>query len=314
MTPRFHGLLVAPLRDERAVNLAHGHDPLDVYLRCAALCWRSFRYGGYEWELVTDDRDRLLRRCAALGIAGLPIREEVFAWEVPGDLRFRSAHYKLELLTKFGSGDYGDYPALVDLDAVCLGSLPPGICSEDALVGYDLTPVAAAGATAAEVAASLAVLSGRDCSAEWWGGEFIMGPAGRFAELAEHIAIFWPRYLEASSAMVHVGDEMVLTAALQAFRGDGGTVKDGARLRAIARYWSARTTQAFPPFREVEACAILHLPADKPFLADYPADAFNPEGFVRSYRRYLRGRIVPRRVAALVARFLGGERGHAPRL
>ncbi|MFA6219738.1 MAG: hypothetical protein WC692_08150 [Erythrobacter sp.] len=312
MTPRFHGLLVAPLGGERAVNLAPGHDPLDIYLRCAALCWRSFHACGYEWELVTDDRTRLERRCEPLGIRGLPIREERFGWQVPVDLRFRSAHHKLELLALFGKGGFGEAPALIDLDAVCLGRLPAGLGDGGALVGYDLTPVAAAEHGSGEVAASLELLSGHAGRPEWWGGEFVLGRADRFAVLARHIDRLWPRYLELSDSMIHVGDEMVLTAALRAFRDEGGSVEDGGRAGAIARYWSVRTTQAFPSFAAIADSAILHLPADKPFLAAYPADRFDPEAFGNAYRRYLKRRIAPRRIAALLARLSGAKRRHAP--
>lgn len=296
------------------MNLAAGHDPLDTYLRCAALSWRSFERAGYEWQLVTDDRDRLERRCAILGFDGLPIREESFRWEVPEGLRFRAAHYKLELLTLFGSGSFGDRPALVDLDVVCMRRLPVEVTAAKALVGYNLSSLEASGQAGIAVAASLALLSGCIGEPEWWGGEFMLGGVDQYAPLAKHIEELWPRYLDACDSMTHVGDEMVLTASLQALRENGGAVLDGGQAGAVTRFWSARTTQVFPPFDTVARSAILHLPADKPFLANYPAEWFDPEAFLGSYRNYLKRRIPPRRVAAQAARLFGGKRRFAPSL
>lgn len=318
MDLRFYGLLVAPLREERAVNLAARHDPLDVYLRCAALCWRSFTAAGYDWQLVTDHRARLEARCAALGIAGLPLREVPFAWDMPADLRFRSAHYKLELMTNFASGNFGERVALVDLDAVCLHALPSAVAQGEGLVGYDLTAVAVASDGGATIADSLSRLAGAERRAQWWGGEFLAGRAEDFARLAEHIEALWPAYLSAHATMVHVGDEMVLTAALQGLTDEGRTVSDGGSAGALARYWSARTTLPMERFGAIADRAILHLPADKPFLASYQtalgAGTFDSAHFLAAYRAYLRRRIPPRRIAAMLALLTGGTRRHAPRL
>ncbi len=295
------------------VNLAPGHDPLDIYVRCAALSGRSFAHWGYDWTLVTDRGDVVAARCDALGITGLRLREETFTLDVPQHLPFRSAHFKLELMEKFGSGTFGDMPGLVDLDAVCLAPLPAAVLSAPGLAGYDMTAVATFGQNERKVRESLSTLRGKPSSAQWWGGEFVMGSRAAFAKLADAFKPIWDRYVSASDSLVHLGDEMVLTAGLQDYCEAGGAIMDGGAAGAIARYWSARTGQQFPPFRQIEGSAILHLPADKPFLASACDPPFDPEGFRDSYRRYLRRRIAVRQLATFADRVLGKKAQFTPR-
>lgn len=298
MTPKFYGLLIAPEGAERIVNLAAGHDPLDIYLRCAASCSRSFAHFGYDWALLTDDRRRLERRCEKLGVENLPIRESRFEMHVPADLPFRSAHFKLELIEKFARGDFGEHIGLVDLDTVCLRPIPGlDLCAE-AIMGYDISESETAGG-AEGLIASLEILMQKEALPRWWGGEFLFGPAAQFARLAQHIKALWPRYLANRDAMIHLGDEMVMTAALQDYASAGNVLVDGGKLGVIARYWTARTRHKPRAFREVSHAAILHLPADKPFLSRLAAKPLAPEDLLARIRRQVIVKSAVRRAMSL---------------
>ena len=310
----FYGLLVAPLDTDRSVNLSGAGSLLDAYLRCAAVCHASFAYHGYDWSLVTDAPGLIEEGFARLGLGVPPIVAAEFAWRVPADLRFRAAHHKLELLAQFGSGTLGERAALVDLDAVCLARLPDAITQAAGVVGYDMSALIAGGPDAPAKRASLALLDVETDRPRWWGGEFLLGADQAFAALAERLATLWPRYLDQTGSMAHVGDEMILTAALLQLEAAGFPVADAGVAGAIARFWSARTMAPYPSFTEAQHASILHLPADKPFLAGWAGRPFDPEGFVSDYRRYLKRKIALRRPAALVAGLSGGARRYAPRL
>lgn len=314
MSVAFYGLLIPPLSGESAVNLPGGTDSLDIYLQCAATCRASFAHWGYDWTLATNEVERLAERCRAIGLADLPLRDVSFEWSVPEDIRFRSAHYKLELMLKFASGGFGDRVALVDLDAVCARAMPTEAMQAGALIGYDMSAVAQRGGQAQEIADSLRLLGFDTEEARWWGGEFIMGDRCHFEALSRQLLQKWPLYTARIADMAHVGDEMVLTSGLEALRFQGMQIADGGAMGVVARYWSARTRTPFPPFQEVGGASILHLPADKPFLARWANRRFDPAEFRDEYLALLRGKARLRRWLVLADKMRGRPHLFAPQI
>jgi hypothetical protein len=114
--------------------------------------------------------------------------------------------------------------------------------------------------------------------------------------------------------MAHVGDEMVPTSDLEALRLQGMQVADGGTMGVVARYWSARTRAPFPPFRDVGAASVLHLPADKPFLARWASRHLDPAAFREEYPAMLRGKARLRRWLVLADRLRGRPRLFAPQI
>ena len=314
MSVKFYGLLIPPLPSEGAVNLRGREDPLDIYLRCAATCHASFAHWGYDWTLATNAVERLAERCRSIGLDDLPLREVSLEWSVPVDIRFRSAHYKLELMHRFASGDFGDRVALVDLDAVCARPMPAEAMHAGALIGYEMSAVAQRGGQAQEIVDSLRLLGFDTEEARWWGGEFIMGDRDRFEVLSGQLLQKWALYTARIEDMAHVGDEMVLTASVEALRREGMTVADGGAMGLVARYWSARTRTPFPPFQEVAGASILHLPADKPFLGRWANRRFDPADFRDEYLAMLRGKARLRRWLVLADRMRGRPHLFAPQI
>ena len=308
MPPRFFGLLMVPGEGERTANLPPGEATLDIYLRCAATSARSFAHFGYDWTLVTDQPDVVRDRCGLLGLEELAIRGEAFSLGVPADIPFRLAHFKLELLRKFGSGDFGSCVAVVDLDTVCIAPLPPGVDLCQGLTGYRLSAQDGSEETDDRLSSSLATLLAGAGSREWWGGEFLAGDAAGFAALWEEVGAIWPRYLESWRDLMHAGDEMVLAAAIQRYRDGGHRLMDAGEASVVARYWTARTRHLPRTFRSLDGVSILHLPADKAFLARWCERAFDPAAFRRELGRHVRVRSALRRAAGLLS-----SGTHAPR-
>ncbi len=313
MALQFYGLMVAPLDTDTSVNLVGGTSAFDAYLRCAAVCHASFAYHGYAWTLVTDAPDLMRAGFEQAGLEAPPIRAVDLAWKVPADLRFRAAHYKLELLQQFSTGDFGERVGLVDLDAVCIADLPPAVTEGGALCGYDISDVVQRSPDEQNYRTSFRQLGIASKHLHWWGGEFLLGDREHFRALGGRLEKIWPRYLENRSAMAHVGDEMVLTVALIELESQGIALCDAGAAGAIARFWSARTQTPFPRFADARAASILHLPADKLFIANWAGRRFLPDQFLAEYERHLRRKIAMRRPAALGARLLGGTRRYAPR-
>jgi len=300
------GLLHVADDVQHPVNLDRSAgSPIDVYLRCAAQCARSFTAQGMAFTLVTNSPDVLRVRAQELGLEELSIAGHAFQWAIPAGLRFHSAHYKLELIEAIGEGRFGSAALLVDIDTVLLKpfKLPP--LPHDGLVAYDI------GAeifvhTDWPVHRDLEAVAGRPLAEpRWWGGEFLAGTSAGFVRLAATIADRWQSYLLQAGTLHHVGDEMLVSAALNILAQDGFTIVNAGRPGGVLRWWSARTTFSQPRMRDVADRSLWHLPADKPFLARQVKRPFIVERFVEDYRWTMARKSLARQVYTLFDRLRG---------
>jgi hypothetical protein len=310
--PIFYGLLYLDQNKKRNSNIRGGGDPFDIYLRCAGLCARSVAYHNYRFRLVTNDRRRIERRIRQLGITQMDVLEQEFALNVPEYLQFRAAHFKLELYKHFGSGAFGDHVGIIDVDSVMTAPidfppLPPG-----AILAYDITDQVLEEYGRDRVHSDLERVSGKQLSqCRWFGGEFLFGHAESFQRLAASVFRLWPKYIEHVRELHHVGDEMLVAAAIS---GANLQSMDAGELGFVARWWTARTHFKQLPFDVIMKRSILHLPADKRFLADSGNIPFCPINFIGRFRRVARGKLFRRKLYNVVQALLGREGKYVARL
>jgi hypothetical protein len=266
------------------------------------------------FTLVTNRAASVGRVLAAHGLSDeLALREQAFQLELPADLPFRSAHHKLELLGSFARGELGDLVALLDLDCVVLRRF--AISADAAVTAYDISDQVLPAYGERRVAADLSRLLGRDCGQpRWFGGEFIAGTPAAFARLVGEIGALWPRYLDGLDRFHHIGDEMLLSAACLSLRERGGAVRDAGSDGVVARWWSGRTLAPLAPLSEAERRAVLHLPADKAYLARRAREPFERDPFLRRFRRHAGRERQVAMLKILVDGLRGRARQHAPRL
>lgn len=311
---RICGLLYCGDSEERHVNLAADEtDPLTIYVRNALTLARSANVHGQEITLVTNDAARIAALVAREGgaDAGMKLEELLFTLDVPRAIPFRSAHFKLELLRIFGEGRFGEFPVLVDIDVVLIH--PLRFSAKDVLWAYDISAQEWGAVPDRRATATLDLLAGQPlASHQWFGGEFLAGSSERFAELSREIARIWPTYCASVHAIQHPGDEMVLSSALNLLAERGFPWGDAGAAGLVARWWSVHTTNAIGSLTEAEVSALLHLPADKAFLAQFSDRAFDVSGFLSAYRNHVSGRLRGNRMRSIAARLRG--RRHAPAL
>lgn len=291
---------------QHPVNLDRSvRSPMDTYLQCAALCARSFAAQGTTFTLVTNAPGALRVRAGQLGLFDLAILGHDFRWRIPAGIRFHSAHYKLELIEVIGRGEFGPVALLVDIDTVLLRpfALPP--LPRHGMLAYDIGHEIFVHANW-PVADDMEAVAGRSLATpRWWGGEFLAGSSESFARLAATIAQHWDRYLGLVDRLHHVGDEMLISVALNILAEDGFPVLEAGRQGGILRWWSARTTFLQPRLRDVADRSLWHLPADKPFLADQLRKPFSPTHFRAEYRRHIARKGLWRQVYTLLDRLRG---------
>jgi len=294
---RYFGLLHVDRQNNHNVNLRkHGWqqaaaDPIDIYLRCAVTCAASARTAGLDFAVVTNEPDFLRDRAGQLGLHAPALVAHEFKRELPHGIPFYSAHYKLEVLGEFATGRWGQLSALVDLDTVFLEPLPLPAAAGGKLAVYDISDQIFPAFGPQRVTADLETVAGIGLpQARWFGGEAIAGDAAGFELLSRYIERIWPRYLANIRSLHHIGDEMVVSTALNMMQRDGHDLTDWSKKGLVRRWWSARTLCPQPRLRDVvEGCALLHLPADKEFLASRAALQFDPRQFVAELKKSLRG-------------------------
>lgn len=296
------------------VNLKPRHgDPLDIYLRNAVLFTASLRKQGRDLLILSDAPELLAERARAsrLDSAMLPAIERfAFKLAVPPKIRFRGAHFKLEVIEAIGTGAFGPETGIVDVDCVAIGPWPENSLAEDEIVAFAVN-WGEAGWN--RVGPDIARLIGRVPEERvWYGGEFLYGRAEAFRRLGERFKAIWPAYAADPKSFQYVGQEMVLTALLHGT--DGVRVLDSHSAGYLTRWWSHRTLGPQRPFSEAKASAILHMPGDKPFLAKYPAANFEHGRFLSRYLRYLRGRILLSHLSNLTSPINRGGVKSVPRL
>lgn len=309
--PKVYGMFYAPENNEAHVNL-HVKDPITVYVQNAVTMALSAVAAGMDFKLVTNDPDRLARIAQDVpGNEALVLQHYDFKLEVPRGINFQSAHYKLELLQAFGTGAFGEYCAMVDIDAVLLRPLI--LPEPDAIYFYDISDQHFGPAVPPKARADLnLVAAGVISNPRWFGGEFKAGPAHLFKALGEEIADMWPRYQDVARQMYHTGEEMVLSAAVNRMIQKGLPVRDAGKEKMVARWWSLRTRNRIGSWDDASESALFHLPACKGFLAR-EADDFETGRFLTDHRSWARRRL-PREFVKVVRDRIGGKKSFLPQV
>lgn len=301
-----YGLLHVADHGEAHVNLRGRGHPIDIYLRCAITCARSVAAQGSRFRLVTNDAPQLRRRAAAMGLAAPELVEHDFVMTPRRELAFYSAHFKLELLEEFARGRFGDEAGLIDIDTVLLKPLDLGPLPASGLFAYDISAAVVPHYGPAVVAADLAAVTGAPVAApRWWGGEFFLGSPAGFARLVARTRECWPRYIAVADRLHHVGDEMVTASALLGMARDGYELGEAGRAGGVVRWWGTWMDTRQPALADVLDRSLLHLPADKPFLATRADKPFATATFLDAYRAALRRKIRTRRLAGAALSLIG---------
>lgn len=265
-------LLYLPQADETHMNMGRvAENSLAIYLKCAALLNRSLCRLGASVTILTNDPARLCDLQRRHG-TDVKTRTMSFTLAVPDAVRFRSAHFKLEAMTHFGSGDFGDLVLLLDADMLALREVRLQIPQSPFLIGY---PLRAESRDPQLLRSKAILLDGRaDVTERWWGGEFLIGDPAGFRAISPAIDEVYARYRDRFRRCHHQGDEMVMNAALDLSQAITSAAPSPLTLSAaggaeiVSRWWSVRTRDPGEPLTSALTKPLIHLPADKGSLAE----------------------------------------------
>jgi hypothetical protein len=296
--PHLYSLFYVSSDQRNHSNLRGAVDDIGIFLGCASLLAKSARYHGIQFALVTNDVALVRARLNSVDAA-----EDVnlvchrFERNVPRGIEFYSAHFKLDLFRAFGSGAFGDWIGLIDLDMVLLHPIPEWLYQKNDLLAYVITDQVFPEYGRETVVRDLERVAGCPIDTPtWYGGEFLLGHSEAFQRLAGHVERCWPAYLRNIEALHHVGDEMVVSSSLALAQRNCELVTDAGSMGLVRRWWTARTGFVQRPLHLASPTCVLHLPADKRFLAAQSRQPFHPAEFLSSYKSYARKKLLVRKL------------------
>jgi hypothetical protein len=258
---------------------------------------------------VTNEVELIRARLQAIGAPHVNTIGYQFDRDVPKDLKFYSAHFKLDLIRAFGSGAFGDQVGLVDIDTVLIRPFPEWVYRAEGLLAYDIGAQVFPEYGRDRILRDLQFVAGRSLNSPiWYGGEFLLGKASAFRRLAQYIELCWPTYRDNVKELHHLGDEMIISAALAMARENGELIQNAGSTGLVSRWWSARTGFVQKSWRAASDVCVVHLPADKVFLAAQSNLRFAPESFLKSYEIHAGRKIFIRKLYNLGGWFFRGKR------
>ena len=291
MRINFYGLLHLEEGEHSAINVpVIGFcDQITLYLDCAINLSNSLRARGIEFTLLTNKKD-VLEEILQSEKKNLQVKEIPFTTRVPHGTKFYSGHFKLDAFRYFSTLNEG-YVGLCDLDMVCINDFPQ--CFSNNILQkipmcYDISDQVIPAYGHEVIIRDLGLIEGLESEGRWSGGEFISGTPEFFLTLAKKIDNLYENYINNLEKFHHNGDEAFVSAALETMRKNGTYIADAGTLGIVGRFWSGRTLHLQKPFKYFQHCFLLHLPADKRFLAEMSArePIMESSKFAQAYIQY----------------------------
>ncbi len=231
---------------------------------------RSLDTCGYRLRVFTNDAHRV-RSLTGSADGLLDVVELNSEFQPPEGIRFHSAHHKLQVIKEVARQS-SILHAIVDLDMVALRPIPAPViemASSGAICVYDISTQIFGSVDAQRVLVDLQKLDERLVKSQWFGGEFILARGDKLDLLSQEFGHLWARYSLLWKQLHHQGDEAITSAALGLLQLRGENLVDLGYVRIVRRYWSIATDHTQEPLGDLGDLSMLHLPADKFFLANY---------------------------------------------
>ena len=287
---RFYSLLHLSDSDPLPINskISNSSDRVRILCRVAYTLGRSLLAHGHRLTVFTNAAAVIERQLSEFGGPNFDMQEIEFESSVPPGTRFYSAHFKFACFHEFARAESGVH-FLIDLDIICLRPIPEEIarvCMADGFAVYDISTQVAPAVGWGKVQRDLRSLNGISGEQSWFGGEFIGATPASFRRLYSLIREMMSDYATRLPEFHHIGDELLTSAALNALRQRGTHLYDAGVGGSVRRHWSVRTKHEQAALKLGTLPSLLHLPADKDFLAGLASSP--PDDLLRFEHRYRR--------------------------
>jgi hypothetical protein len=254
---------------------------LELYTKSCSNLMTSLKFHGFDYFVLTNQPELLKKIQPELNVMSID-----FSLNVPEKISFYGAHFKIDTF-KWFAAQKNDYSILIDIDEICINKMPENMhmaIKNNLPLFYDLTDQMYPDVGRERLINDLQLFCKEADLGIWAGGEFIGGDSAFFDKLYKKISKISGKYFDVQKQLFHKGDESPTTAALQSLLKEGTSIINAGAFGAVCRFWSCGTKHCQRLFPSIKDCFLLHLPADKQFLAETPYDS----DFLKKYEKYLK--------------------------
>ena len=243
-----------------------------VYLKNAALLNLSIRKYGYKFIILTNNKAYIEKKIKKEIKDFISIKEILFDTYVPRNMHFFSCHYRVDVFRYFSTLK-NTFSILLDLDVVIIKNLKKinfRKLSNNGIV-HDISSNFFSAYGLKKVWCDLEILTGFTIdNAKWYGGDFIAGSEKFFRILYLKTKKYQAKLVKLSKNFHIYTDEFFLTAAILDIKKNANyKIVDGNKIKIWSRYWSVNTKHKQHKIENYLKFFMLHLPADKNFIANF---------------------------------------------
>jgi len=293
-SPTFYTLLHLKSENENVILAENTNSKVHEYVKCCETLSASLKDKGYELIVLTNKRDVLEKHSKTIQVLEIP-----FKLDVPADIKFYSAHYKLDVF-EFLSNQKGN-SVLIDSDVISINEMPENMSflfSKNIPMCYDITNQRYPAYGREKLIADKSIVMGEKSIGNWFGGEFIAGNDLFFKDIYSLCMKYWDNYKKNYHQLHHQGDEIITSCAIETYQRQHKFIFDVGAVGGITRYWSGNVRHVQKDIEAFKDNFLLHLPADKKFLAKQ--DKSKLYNFFDKYKKYLRRRKLRKIVSGIV--------------
>jgi len=253
-------------RERKGSPNHHSKNPFSYVRQSICLNKSLLRAGFPRLNIFTNDVDAVLAQLIEIPAAERPFIHELHVtMHVPQQALFYAAHFKLDLIAQAAEMlRAGELLLLLDTDMVALRSLDAEMlrrCATAGLGAFDISDQVFPAYGSKRVISDLQRVAGQRLkNPRWYGGEFLLATAAFLGQLVPRARQSYEHYLSAIACLEHQGDEVFISAALNALADEGQVIVEVGAYQAIGRHWAGNTHRDLRWFR---GCCFVHLSGAK---------------------------------------------------
>jgi hypothetical protein len=261
-------------------------DPLS-YARQAVCLNKTLLHAGMpRLNIFTNTPDLVLSSFSNVPVEKRPAIHKIIAtFNVPRNIEFYGAHYKLDLLEQVADIIPPDtLLVLLDTDIVAIRPLDAELlcrCAATGVGAFDISDQVFPAYGSTRVIADLEIVANQPlANPRWYGGECLVATPAFLRRLVPRARAHCARYLSEISRLAHHGDEAFVSAALNTLADEGQQIVEIGAYQAVGRHWAGNTHR---DLRWFQHCCFVHLPDGKALIEREAQFAdFSPTRFWRN--------------------------------
>ena len=289
MKIRFYGLLyISKIDSNPNLNKKYLNNKIYIYAKNAENLYYSLKKNDCELVIVTN-KPKLIKNFFSKDIE---IKKINFLKLIPKNIKFYSSHFKLDLYSFLSKKN--NYSGILDLDMLLINKFNAKFLKfirqkKNLVLNLNNKKNKTHNKL---IKSSLDICNKSNLnSADWYGGEFLIGNDIFFKNIYKYARSCISNYLKNRNKLHHLGDEMLLNSALQIIKRDNKIqFTDISSFSIVERYWSSNTNHKQKNIDYVLKSSLIHLPSDKKFLSTINAKSNSLKNIHKIVKNHLKSK------------------------